>query len=440
MKEEFLHYLWKYSLFDAEKLSDDAGGRIVVLNPGEYNRDSGPDFFNARLIIDGTEWAGNVEIHLRASDFDNHHHNEDPAFDNVILHVVAENDRKVFNTKGKELLTSVLVYDPLLYEKYLSLVNNHATIACEGLADKIDPFCVRHWIGSVAVERLSGKSEYISRILHATANDWEETCYRLIARYFGFRVNTGPLEMLASALPVKVIRKHSDDRFQVEALLFGTAGMLEEGLFREAINDTYYLDLIREFRILSAKYGLKPIHGWLWKFSKLRPANFPSIRISQLAAMLSASEGLFSRVLGAADIDELRALFSVSASRYWDDHFVFGKISREYSKATGLQAADILLINAVIPLLFCYGSYHNSDLIRGKAVSLLEEIDPEENLIIREWKSAGISADSAFITQGLTELRNNYCRKRRCLECGIGNRLINKGEVLRKQDDLMLEP
>ncbi|MGD0340362.1 MAG: DUF2851 family protein [Bacteroidales bacterium] len=440
MKEEFLHYLWKYSLYDPMKLLDNDGNRIIIINPGEYNRDSGPDFFNARLRIAGTEWAGNVEIHIRSSDFDNHRHNIDPAFDNVILHVVAENDKKVYNTRGEEILTSRLVFDPDLYEKYIELVNNPYLIACQGEANKIDSFNISHWLGSLTIERLQEKSEYILKILSATGNDWDETFYRLLSRYFGFRVNTEPFEMLASALPFRIIRKHSDNRFQIEALLYGTAGMLEEGLFKDALNDRYYIDLIKEYKILSAKYSLKPVHGWLWKFARLRPANFPTIRISQLAAMLSIAGGIFSKTLEAVNIDQLKDLFEVTASEYWNNHFVFGKISRSYPKNTGSQATDILLINAIIPSIFVYGKYRDSVEISEKAFMFLEEIDPENNIIITEWESSGIKADSAFITQGLIQLRNNYCRKRRCLDCEIGNKILMQGRSLKKSEDLMLEP
>jgi hypothetical protein len=440
MKEEFLHYLWKYCLYDPEKLLDEDDNPIIVINPGDYNRDSGPDFFNARIIIDGTEWAGNVEIHIRSSDFDNHRHNTDPAFNNVILHVVGENDKKVFNTRGEEILTARLVYDPELYEKYINLVNNPFVIACQDEINKIDPFYIRHWLGSMATERLVEKSEHILKILSVTGNDWDETFYRLLSRYFGFRVNTEPFEMLATALPFRIIRKHSDNSFQIEALLYGTAGMLEEGLFKEAINDKYYTDLIKEFKILSVKYSLNPIHGWIWKFSRLRPANFPTLRISQLAAMLSVSGGIFSQTLEATTVDQLRDLFEVTASEYWDSHFVFGKISRNYPKNTGSQATDIFLINAIIPAIFVFGKYRNSNEICEKAITFLEETGPEENIIINEWRSAGICADTAFITQGLIELRNSYCKKRRCLDCSIGSRLLMLGRILKRNEDLMLEP
>lgn len=440
MKEEFLHYLWKYSLYDPEKLADGSGNKIYVIRPGEYNRDSGPDFFNARISVDGTIWAGNVEIHTRSSHFDNHGHQNDPAFDNVILHVVSENDRKVFNTKGEEILTAEISFDEALYERYLSLVNNPCLIACQDELKEIDPFLIRHWLNYLVIERLQSKSVSISRIFIETGNDWEETFYRLLTRYFGFRINTEPFEMLALALPFRLIRKHADNLFQIEALLFGAAGMLEEGLFKDAISDEYYKNLIKEFRILSAKYSLKPVHGWLWKFSRLRPANFPTVRISQLAAMLSATGGLFSRVLEAKRIMQLQEVFEVTASPYWDDHFIFGRLSGNIQKNTGIQAVCLLLINAVIPVIFSYGKIRDSSDICERALSFLEELPSEMNTILTEWKEAGIDAESAFYSQSLIQLRNEYCKKRRCLECRLGSKLITQGKKLRDQDELILEP
>ncbi len=440
MKEEFLHYLWKYGLYDHDTLRDANGEKIIVVSPGEYNRDSGPDFFNARIVAGGTQWAGNVEIHTKASHFDLHGHNSDHAFDNVILHVVAENDRKVFNSRGGEILTVAIGFDERLYERYLELVSNPCAIACRDDLGKIDHFFISHWLHCLSVERLNEKSAAIEKIYAATGNDWEETFYRMLSRYFGFRVNTQPFEMLAAALPFRIIRKHSDNRFQVEALLFGTAGMLEDSLFREAIHDEYYRMLVREYRVLASKYSLNPIHGWLWKFSRLRPVNFPTLRISQLAAMLTTAGGIFSRVIETDDTDRLRQLFAIEASDYWDTHFVFGKESRQVRKSTGTVAADILLINAVIPLIFVYGRLRSLPEKCEKAIEMLEYLPPEDNLVTREWLEAGVPATSAFGSQALLQLRNNYCRRRRCLDCRIGCRLVSMGNTLREHHDLTLEP
>ena len=440
MKEEFLHFLWKYSLYYTNRLVDTDGNLIEVIHPGVYNRDSGPDFFNARIRIAGTEWAGNVEIHTKASHFDSHGHNKDHAYDNVILHIVSEVDKRVRNARGEEVLTAKIEFDKLLFEKYINLVNNPFAIACQGEIEKLDRFFIRHWLNSLVVERLKNKSDLILKIYSETGKDWEETFYRTLSRYFGFRVNTEPFEMLAASLPFKIIRKHIDNRLQIEALLFGSSGMLDEGLFRNAIDDDFYKDLLREFKILSAKYSLKPMHGWLWKFSKLRPVNFPTIRISQLAAMFSVTGGLFSKVIEAKNINSLRNAFEVSASEYWDEHYVFGKMSKKISKSTGTTASDILLINAVIPVIFVYGKSRDDLEVCEKAISFLEEIKPEENTILTDWERAGIEAGSAFDSQALIQLRNEYCKKRRCLECSIGARLINNGSNFKRPEELMLEP
>lgn len=437
MKEEFLHYLWKCCLYDEDTLCDNDGNKIIVLHPGEYNRDSGPDFFNSRISIAGTEWAGNVEIHTRSSHFDSHGHNRDNAFNNVILHVVAENDKRIFNARGEELLTVEMKFDAALYDKYLNLVNYPNVIACQNDIGKLDIFYIKHWLNSLVVERLMEKSASVLKIYSMTGNDWEETFYRVLTRYFGFRVNTEPFEMLANALPFKIIRKHTDNRFQVESLLFGTAGMLDEGLFREALDDQYYKDLIREYKVLSSKYSLQPLHGWIWKFSRLRPVNFPTLRISQLSAMLAVTGGLFSRTLETSDVKQLKEMFGVSASDYWDDHYVFGKKSRRIPKNTGTQATEILLINAVIPVIFAYGQFRDQRDVCEKALNILENIHPEENSLINEWKSSGIDSESAFYTQGLIQLRNEYCRKRRCLDCRIGSKLISMGRTLTNQDELL---
>jgi hypothetical protein len=414
--------------------------KIIVLNPGEYNRDSGPDFFNARISVAGTVWAGNVEIHTRSSHFNNHGHQNDPAYNNVILHIVVENDKRVFNSKGEEILTAEIEFDSFFYEKYSTLINNPYIIACQDDIKKLDDILVRHWLNSLVIERFQTKSESILKIFSETGNDWEETFYRLLTRYFGFRVNTGPFEMLARALPFRIIRKHTDNRFQIEALLFGTAGMLEERLFKEALSDEYYRNLLKEYSILSAKYSLQPLHGWIWKFSRLRPSNFPTVRLSQLAAMLSVAGGLFSKVLEATDIRQIKELFEVTASGYWDDHFVFGKKSRNFSKCTGSQATDIFLINAVIPIIFVYGQSRDCQDISERALSFLEEINAEENTIISEWKAAGIIAESAFYSQALIQLRNEYCKKRKCLDCRIGSKIISLGKKLKDHDELLLEP
>ncbi|HNY57405.1 MAG TPA: DUF2851 family protein [Bacteroidales bacterium] len=440
MKEEFIHWLWKNQFFDGRSLCDREAGSIGVITPGVYNRDSGPDFFNTRLIIGGTEWAGNTEIHVNASDWYRHGHHIDHAYDNVILHIVYNEDADVYTASGRRLITIRLVFDPVLWENYLDFMNNPSPLPCSGLIGLTDGFRIKHWLWSIAVERLERKHDDIREILSKTGNDWEETLYRLVTRYFGFRVNTDPFGMLAARLPLKIIRKHSDQLIQVEALLYGTAGLLDEALFREAVNDSYYLLLLREYRVLRAKYSLQPVDGWLWKFHRLRPANFPTVRLSQLAALLSHSDGLFSRVLGCSDRESLRALLSVSASSYWNNHYQFGREVPPVAGRAGRQSADLLIINAIVPLLFVYGKVRQQQEWCDRAVEILDSLPPEKNSVVTDFTRAGLKPESAFASQALLELRNMRCRYHRCLDCTIGSSLIAMGQKIRRSDSLFLEP
>lgn len=440
MKEEFLHWLWKNRFFDDGSLCDREAGPIEVMTPGEYNRDSGPDFFNTRLTIGCTVWAGNTEIHINASDWYRHGHHTDHAYDNVILHLVHNEDTDVYTASGRRLITAQPAFDPALWDNYLSFVNNPSPLPCSGLIGMTDGFLVKHWLWTVAVERLERKNGEILEILAKTGNDWEETLYRLISRYFGFRVNTDPFEMLASRLPLKIIRKHSDNLLLVEALLFGTAGLLDEALFREAVTDSYYKLLCREYRVLRTKYTLQPVDGWLWKFHRLRPANFPTVRLSQLAALLTHSEGLFSRVLESRDNDSLRCLLGVAASGYWNSHYQFGKTVPSTAGRAGKQSVDLLIINAVAPLLFAYGKTRQQQEWCDRAVDILDSLPPEENSVVTDFAEAGLKPESAFASQALLELRNLRCSFHRCLDCAIGSSLISMGHGIKRSDSLFLEP
>lgn len=440
MKEEFLHWLWKNRLYDAGRLCDSEAGTIEVIAPGEYNRDSGPDFFNTRLMIAGNAWAGNTEIHVSSSDWYRHGHHTDHAYDNVILHLVHNDDAAVFTASGRRLLTVRLEFDPAIWENYLDFVNNPSLLACEGLIARTDAFMTKHWLWSLAVDRLERKSNEIREILDKTGNDWEETLYRLISRYYGFRVNTDPFEMLASRLPLRIIRKHSDNLLQVEALLFGTAGLLDETLFREAVSDEYYLLLSREYRMMKAKYSLQPVDGWMWKFHRLRPANFPTVRLSQLAALMSHSDGLFSRVLDCHDTESLRALLGVRSSSYWNNHYLFGREVTPVSGRAGRQSVDLLIINAVAPMLFVYGRSKQQQERCDMATDILDSLPPEENSVVTDFIRAGLRPESAFASQALLELRTLWCRYHRCLDCLIGSSLISLGHRIRGSSSLFLEP
>jgi len=428
MKEEFLHFIWKNRLFDPDSFISEEGHQIKVISTGDYNRDSGPDFFNARLQIGNTMWAGNIEIHLKSSHWELHGHHLDNSYNNVILHVVQEYDGAAYTSSGIRIETAVMNWKKIIYEKYQEYINAPGTIACLKDLHLVDYFHVRHWITGMAAHRLEEKSQKIRPVLKELHNDWEETLYRLIARYYGMNVNSEPFYMLASRTPLKIIKKHSDNLLQVEALLYGQAGMLEDGLFRETIDDQYYKLLVREYTVLAAKYSLRPIDGWIWKFHRMRPSNFPTIRISQLAALLTTTEHLFAIMREAASSEILYELFNRPASSYWDNHYKFSRTTSSRSvKSAGSGLGSALIINCVVPLIFLYGRETSNQRYCDRAINLIEGIVPEKNRVTREWESAGIVALSAFDTQGLIGLSETMCKIRACLDCQIGCKLISLG-------------
>ncbi|MDT8400057.1 MAG: DUF2851 family protein [Bacteroidales bacterium] len=439
MKEEFLHFIWKNSLFENAELLTCEGKTLHVIDPGAYNRDSGPDFFSSRIRLDETEWAGNVEIHINASDWYRHKHHLDHGFDNVILHVVANNDTGVLTASGREPATFVITWQDGVEERYNNYVNNTHVIACSADLASLPVFSQRHWISRMAIERLEGKINKIKETLRATNNDWDETLYRLLSRYFGLKVNSEPFYLLSCNLPLKIIRKHADNRLQVESLLYGQAGMLEPGVFKSEIYDEYFTALVKEYKVLRRKYSLKPIDPWMWKYHRLRPANFPTIRISQLAGLLCSGRSLFAIVKDSKNLSGLKGLFMCEASSYWNRHYVFGAYKGGRVKKTGTTFINLLLINTVIPLLFLYGKETGNEEASARATDLLDSIEPEENRVTREWAAAGITVSSALESQGLIHLRETYCKNRLCLDCQYGSKLISLGKNIDSEDKYLLE-
>lgn len=451
MREEFLHFIWKNSLFESDSLITAEGSVIEVVDAGTYNRDSGPDFFNARIRSEDTIWAGNVEIHLKSSHWYTHGHHKDKAYNNVILHVVGENNSDTFNEAGMEVMTVILRFKPSVYEKYSEYLGAPGTVGCSADLRRLSPFIIRNWITGCAVERLEEKGERIKPVLHELNNDWEETLYRFVAAYFGHNINSEPFFRLASSLPLSIVRKHSDNLLQTEALLFGQAGMLEEGLFKERAGDDYYDLLKREYRILRSKYSLVPLHGFIWKFHRMRPSGFPTVRISQLASLLCRNSSLFSEVREAESAERLLKLFSSDESSYWREHYTFGRkypgkrnvTSSHEGRKPGLAPLNIVL-NAAIPVIWVYGRENSTERYCSRALMLSEMLPPERNRITREWEAAGVVPLSALDSQGLITMRENYCRRRRCLQCHIGSRLIARGidshpggkMILEESDDL----
>ena len=420
MREDFLHFLWKYKLFQSDSLFTEEGESIQIVNPGRHNTNAGPDFFDARIRIGDTLWAGNIEIHQRASDWNKHGHQNDPVYRNTILHVVSWSDIQVFNDLGSCVPVLVIRWPHWIEDNYEMLIKSQDWIGCASLLYQVDPFRIKFFLNGIVIERLKQKIEAISKVLTETKDDWGETFYCMLARNFGLKENALPFEMVARSLPQSVLARHHDSLFQTEALLFGQAGLLGEELF----GDEYYLELRKEYRFLAVKYGLKPIEGHLWKFMRMHPGNFPTIRLAQFAMLIHHSKGLFSAVIEANNLEDLQQLFMVKASDYWDSHYSFNKPSVNRKKVFGDQIFSLIVINVVVPFYFLYGESQNKLFLKDRALVILEQMPAENNSAISRWAGAGIIAANALESQALLHLQRNYCEPRKCLDCTIGHKII----------------
>ena len=420
MNEDFLQYAWNYRLFDSESLMSCRGNRIELVDTGHLNRDSGPDFFESRVQIDDLLWVGNVEMHLRASDWYRHNHDKDLAYNNVILHVVLENDRDVILSDGRLLPCLELKIPDHFLSKYQTLMSSQTWVPCQVDIPKLNNFFVNHWLDRMLLERLERKAGEIKKMYHQDANSWEETFYQLLARYFGMKVNADPFEQLARSVPLKILAKQKNSLLQLEAIFYGQAGFLDD----EMPEDLYYISLQTEYRFLKSKFNLKPIEISRWKFMRLHPVNFPTVRIAQLASLVYHSQSLFSKIINTENVDELYVLLQSKASLYWATHYRFGEKADFKEKTLGRSTIDVLIINAIVPILFVYGKEVGSSLHIDKALSFLEKLKPEKNSIIKSWINSGVGVKSAYQSQSLLHLKSEYCSKYRCLECELGNRIL----------------
>ncbi len=419
--EEFLQYIWENRLFTIENLKTTNGEQLEIINVGKRNTDSGPDFFNAKIKIDDTIWVGNIELHKNSGDWTKHNHHNDKAYNNVILHVVENNDQSIARSNLEEIPTLILGYPNYLKMNYQNLLDAKTWIACENQFYKIDPIILQLGFNRLMIERLEDKTDDILTRLQQNSNDWNTTFYQTLARMFGFKVNSLPFELLAKSLPLEILAKHKSSLFQLEALLFGNSGLLNDHL----LGDDYFIKLRNEYSFLYKKYQLKGIESHLWKFMRLRPGNFPTIRISQLAALIHRSHGLFSRIIEIENLNELKELFKVQASEYWKTHFSFNKPSaRDSVKELGETSVNMLIINVVIPFLFVYGEKQNKVYLKNRALDFLEKLPPEENSIVEKWGKLGVNSRSAFESQAILQLKNKYCERKKCLNCQIGVKLL----------------
>jgi hypothetical protein len=422
MTEEFLQFIWKNSLYLTSDLKTIQGQKVKVVNPGKLNTDAGPDFFNASIKIGDTLWAGNVEIHLRSSDWLVHGHQTDQAYNNVILHVVLENDKEVFLPNGLPLPSIILPVKKEIGENYLELINEKSWPACHKNVGNVDEIFRFVALDSLLIERLQNKTDSILRLLIENKNDWSETFYQFLARNFGFKTNSLPFEMLSRRTPLAVLVKHKTSLFQLEAILFGQSGLLNEQL----LGDDYFLQLREEYSYLSKKYGLNGMEGYLWKFMRLRPANFPTLRIAQFASLLHNSESLLSKLTEEKEIKTILEFFNVKASDYWDTHYRFNMQTPARVKWLGELSRNTIIINTVVPFLFVYGERNNKKELKQRALDLLESIPPESNNIISRWNNFGVRARNSFDTQALIQLKNEYCDPKKCLHCLLVTKVIDR--------------
>ncbi len=423
--EHLLHYVWKYKLYDETALTTTNNLSVEVIDPGISNTHAGPDFFNAKIKIDGTLWAGSVEIHEKASDWKRHGHDKDMAYDAVILHVVAKDDNGVCRTNGEAIPQLVLPVPEPIVKNIGWLLFREQAIPCREIIGKIATIHLSAWKAALLSERMERKTKDIFTLLDQFNDDWNEVFYIVLSRSFGFGVNNDAFERLAKSLPFRSIRKQRNSHSQIESLLFGQAGMLDE-----QIDDHYYRFLQREYRFLAHKYGLKPLDASVFKHLRIRPANFPYLKIAQLAAIWVHHDTLFSAVLEKRTIEEIKALLRVPPSVYWETHFHFRNAAPRQEKRLGDSALNILLINTAVPMLFAYGIKHKQSEYSERAFRLLEQLPPEKNTIVSSFVQAGIPVEHAGDSQALIQLKREYCEKKKCLYCRIGFRFLKQSAML----------
>ncbi|WP_449047263.1 DUF2851 family protein [Parapedobacter sp.] len=427
MSEDLLHFIWKYRLFTTQDLHTESGKTIQIFHVGNHNHDAGPDFLAARMVIDGIEWGGNVEIHLRASDWDRHRHQQDEAYNNVILHVVYEDDKDVYRADGSppETLELKPRISAAILPRYRELMSGMWWIPCEKMIHRVPSFHLSQWLSRLLMERFEYKISAIYALLEQQRGSWEDTCYIWMARSFGFKVNADAFEQLARSLPLSVIGKHKDNPLAVEALFFGQAGMLEGEVFEDA----YPQALQREYAHLRRLHSLQPMGGATWRFMRTRPGNFPTVRIAQFAALCLRSTQLFSIIANTKDIGSLETFFDeLPLNHYWLGHYRFDSSSSSGGNQLGERSVDILLINAVAGIIFAYGKYIGKETYIYRAIALLEALKAEDNTVVRRFSALGIKAEQAAESQALLQMKAFYCDKKKCLDCGIGLQLIKHDE------------
>lgn len=417
MTERLLQFIWQFQYFNKSELATTSGETIHIIHPGQYNSNQGPDFLNAKIKIGKTIWAGSVELHLKTSDWGKHHHQTDKNYNNVILHVVWEDDQ-IDNKKSIPVIELKSRVSKILLQRYEELMNSSSFIPCEKMIHSVRDIIWKSWKERLLAERLLRKAKIVVTYLQQNNFHWEETFWWLLARNFGMKVNADAFEDMARSFPVNILAKHKSQIHQLEALLFGQAGLLDS-----RVEEDYPKLLQKEYKFLQSKYKIKPIHIPL-HFLRMRPGNFPTIRLAQLAMLVQGSAYLFSKIKEGSSVKAIRKLFDVTANDYWHYHYRFDETSSFKKKKLGDTMIDNIIINTVCPVLFAYGNYHNENKYKDKALKWLEQTTAETNSITKGFLKLNIENKNAYDSQALIELKNEYCNKKRCLECSVGNYLL----------------
>lgn len=416
MTERLLQYIWQFQYYNRNDLQTDEGEQLQIIHPGSFNTNQGPDFTDAKIKIDDTTWAGSVEIHINTSDWKNHKHSGDKNYKNVILHVVWQHDTNL------NLPCSTLILEDkvpkLLLSKYDELMNTDNFIACEKHIHQINSLTWQSWKERLLVERLEKRTQDILELLQKSNNHWEEIFWWLLARNFGIKLNSIAFERIAQSIPINILAKHKDQIHQLEALLFGQAGLLDE-----VFTEDYPILLQKEYSFLKKKYNLQKIEGSMI-FLRMRPSNFPTVRLAQLAMLVHSSLHLFSKIKESSDVKSIKQLLEVTANDYWHYHYVFDETSAFKKKNLGEQMIENILINTVVPILFAYGHHYQEVMYKDKALQWLEDIKAEKNSISKGFEALQVENKTAFDSQALIQLKNEYCNKKRCLDCSVGNKLL----------------
>lgn len=419
--EQLLHYVWKHKIFPLKELKTTTGQQVEVIDTGLANTDAGPDFFNAKLKLDGVLWIGNIEIHERSSDWFKHGHHADAGYNSVILHIASEIDTEISRSNGERIPQIQLICPEAVRTNYKELLETDSYPPCYRIIPSLPPFTAHSWMTALQMERFEQKATLLNERLKRCQGNWEDAFFITLARNFGFGLNGDAFETWAHRLPFRAVDKHRNDLFQIEAIFFGQAGILED-----SDGDGYYLRLKKEYTYLQHKFGLIPMDASLWRFLRLRPANFPHIRIAQLACLYHRAYGLLSRIMETETLQGVRDILKGGTSEYWLTHYTFGGSSPSRPKTLSNTSLDLLIINTVVTFLYAYGLHKGNRVLCARAGSFLEELKAENNYITRMWEQCGMKASNTADSQALIQLKKEYCDKKKCLYCRIGYEYLKR--------------